>query len=99
MKVVIVSQNNEKSQKPSIKARRTAARLQAVQAVYQSLQNKVSPLSLYQEYVNYRVGMDMDGEKMIECELELFQSIISGTTERWGDLQQIIKPRVVKQFI
>ncbi len=84
------------SGKPSPKARRTTARLQAVQAVYQSLQNEVSPVSLYQEYVEHRRGMDMDGEKMIECDAELFRLILSGVTERWGDLQQIIKPRVEK---
>jgi len=82
--------------KGSLKARKTAARLMAVQAIYQSLQNEVSPSSLYEEYVTYRKGMEIDGEQMVEADMPTFQSLMSGITERWSDIQQIIKPRTEK---
>lgn len=78
----------------SLKARKTAARLLAVQAVYQAIQNKMSPSSLYEEYINFRSGMNVDDEQMVQAEPQLFQSLLSGVTERWGDIQQIIAPRV-----
>ncbi|HPQ50447.1 MAG: transcription antitermination protein NusB [Alphaproteobacteria bacterium] len=80
--------------KGSLKARKTAARLLAVQVVYQGLQNKVSPSSLYDEYMTHRRGMDLDDGFMVEPDVPLFQGLISGITDRWGDIQQIIQPRV-----
>lgn len=84
--------------KGSIKARKTAARLFAVQAVYQAIQNKVAPSSLHDEFISYRIGMDLEGggdnDQMVAPDQPLFRSIISGVTERWGDLQQIISPRL-----
>ncbi|HNQ91942.1 MAG TPA: transcription antitermination factor NusB [Alphaproteobacteria bacterium] len=78
----------------SLKARKTAARLLAVQAVYQAVQNKISPSSLYDEYMSFRRGMNVDDEQMVEADPQMFGSLLSGVTERWGDLQQIISPRV-----
>lgn len=80
--------------KGSLKARKTAARLLAVQAVYQSLQNNVSPASLYDEYMTFRRGMDLDDGEMVDPDTPLFRSLLSGVSDRWGDLQQIIAPRV-----
>jgi N utilization substance protein B len=84
--------------KGSIKARKTAARLFAVQAVYQAIQNKVAPSSLHDEFISYRIGMDLEGgtdhDQMVAPDQPLFRNIIAGVTERWGDLQQIITPRL-----
>ncbi len=80
--------------KGSMIARKTAARLMAVQAVYQAIQNHDAPSELYDEYMTHRLGMDLEDGKMVEADTPLFRSILSGVTERWGDLQQIIKPRL-----
>jgi N utilization substance protein B len=84
--------------KGSLKARKTAARLFVVQAVYQAIQNKVPPSSLHDEFISFRIGMDLEGgsdnDQMIAPDQPLFRSILSGVTERWGDLQQIISPRL-----
>lgn len=80
--------------KGSLKARKTGARLFAVQAVYQAIQNKEAPSKLYDEYINHRIGMDLEDGKMVDPDQPLFRSILSGVTDRWGDLQQIIKPRL-----
>ncbi len=82
------------SGKGSLKARKTAARLFSVQAVYQAIQNKVAPSSLHDEFITHRIGMDLEDGKMVAPDQPLFRDIISGVTERWGDLQQIITPRL-----
>lgn len=80
--------------KSSKKARSTAARLLAVQAVYQALQLKVPPASLMDEYLQHRAGMTVDDVEMVQPDGVLFTGIIKGATERWGDLQQMITPRL-----
>lgn len=85
------------SAKGSLKARKTAARLFAVQAVYQAIQNKEAPSKLYDEYIQHRIGMDLEEGQMVAPDQPLFRSILSGVTERWGDLQQMISPRLKVQ--
>ncbi len=80
--------------KGSLKARKTSARLFAVQAIYQAIQNKEAPSKLYDEYINHRIGMDLEDGQMVEPDQPLFQSLLSGVTARWGDLEQMIKPRL-----
>lgn len=82
------------STKSSLKARLTAARLFAVQATYQAIQNKVPPYSLYDEYVMHNVGMDLEDGEMIHPEGTLFKKILSGVTDRWNDVQQLLKLRL-----
>jgi len=82
----------------SLKARKTAARLFAVQAVYQAIQNKEPPSKLHDEFITHRIGMNLDDTaddaQMVAPDQPLFRSILAGVTERWGDLQQIIMPRL-----
>lgn len=90
----------KKASKSSKKARSTAARLFAVQAVYQSLQLKVEPASLMDEYLQHRVGMDLhEGDEMVVPDGTLFKSIMTGSTERWADLMQLITPRLTNTAI
>lgn len=84
----------KKASRSSKKARLTAARLCAVQAVYQSLQLKVPPATLLEEYIQHRAGMAVDGEEMVRPDGVLFTDILQGVTERWADLQQLITPRL-----
>lgn len=88
------SASSAKSGKGSLKARKTAARLLGVQAVYQALQNNTSPAALYEEYIRFRSGMELEEGHFVEAEPQMFQSLVSGVTERFADLQQIIRPRV-----
>lgn len=86
------------SARGSLKARKTAARLFAVQAVYQAIQNKEPPSKLHDEFITHRIGMNLDdsveGGNMVAPDQPLFRDILAGVTERWGDLQQIIQPRL-----
>ena len=83
----------------SLKARKTAARLFAVQAVYQAIQNSVAPNTLYEEFMTLRVGMDLEGVSMVTPDGPMFRSLLSGISDRWGDLQQIISPRLSSSYV
>lgn len=58
----------------------TAARLLAVQAVYQMIRNDQAAADLVPEYLAHRVGMDMDGDgqKMATPNEPLFSEIVQG---------------------
>jgi len=80
----------EPAQKPSASARRSAARLMAVQAVYQMAVNKKEPAFVVDEYLFHRSGMEIEGESMVEPDRDLFTNIVLGTAERLEDLTNIV---------
>jgi N utilization substance protein B len=79
-------------------AKNKAARLMAVQAVYQmAVNNKPAPMVI-DEYVRLRKGMEIGGEVMIEPDESLFRDIVLGVAERHGDLAAIVEAnRTVKE--
>lgn len=76
---------------PPASAKNRAARLLAVQAVYQ---REITPTddapSLAAEYMAHRAGMDIDGEKLVEPDGELLKTLIFGVIEKDEDLRDII---------
>ena len=79
------------STKPSSIARKKAARLMAVQAVYQmSVNNKAAPFVI-DEYLFLRKGMEVDGQTMVEPDEALFKTIVLGVSDRLSDLAEIVQ--------
>src|SRR5688572_14936468 len=78
------------SSKPSATARKKAARLMAVQAVYQMAVNKREPAFVIDEYMFLRKNMEVDGEQMVEPDESLFRDIVLGVAERLDDLSGIV---------
>ncbi|MCB1530128.1 MAG: transcription antitermination factor NusB [Rhodospirillales bacterium] len=76
---------------PSSKARRSAARLMAVQAVYQMFMNGHDSKSIVEEYLQHRSGMDVEGEEMIKPDPDLFQTLTNGVAQHRAELEKIIK--------
>ena len=76
--------------KPSPTAMRNAARLMAVQAVYQMAVNKEEPALVVNEYLGLRKNMDVDGETLVAPDESLFRDIVIGVAERIGDLAEIV---------
>lgn len=88
--VSTVIMNDAVAKKSSATARRNAARLMAVQAIYQMSVNNKDPLFVVEEYLHLRKNMVVDGETMVEPEPELFNNIVLGVKERQEDLHNII---------
>ncbi len=64
--------------KPSAKARRSSARLHAVQALYQIAQTGIPAAQAVREIVRHRVGADLDGDRFVEPDRDLFEAIVLG---------------------
>lgn len=80
-----------KVHKPSAKARKTAARLLAVQAVYQASLNEQPLKDAAQEYLNHRTGMSIDGEEMVAPDKALFTKIMTGIADNKADLGHVVQ--------
>lgn len=80
-----------KMKKPSAKAKRSAARLMSVQAVYQMFSGELDSEAIVKEYLEHRAGMEVEGEEMVKPDADLFKAITSGVEEHKAELEELIK--------
>ncbi|MDD9899750.1 MAG: transcription antitermination protein NusB [Alphaproteobacteria bacterium] len=78
------------SQKGSAIARKTAARLAAVQVLYQMRLNNQNAKSALSEYASHRAGKDMDGDTLVTPDADLLDDIVNGVETRWADVDGIV---------
>lgn len=81
---------NEPAAKASPVAKKNAARLMAVQAVYQMEVNHKEAPFVVDEYLFLRSGMEVEGESLVEPDGALFKEIVLGVADRKADLTEII---------
>ncbi len=74
----------------SAKAQKTAARLAAVQVLYQMRLNNQEAKSAVREFIDTRIGFDLDGDKFVPADVELLEEIVMGVTKRWTDIDVIL---------
>lgn len=74
----------------SHKARRTAARLAAVQVLYQMRLNNQEAASAVREYVSHRNGFNLDGDVFVPADADMLESIVLGVRDRWTDIDGIV---------
>ncbi len=74
----------------SAKAQKTAARLAAVQVLYQMRLNNQDSKSALRDFIDYRIGFKIDGNVFVPADVDLLQEIVSGVVERWADIDAII---------
>lgn len=74
----------------SAKARRSAARLAAVQALYQIDLAGTSSEQVIGEFLRHRIGQEQDGQDLVTADLELFAAIVRGVQLRGADVDQML---------
>jgi N utilization substance protein B len=74
----------------SAKAKKTAARLAAVQVLYQMRLNNQDAASALREYAAHRSGFNLDGDVLVPPDKELMSDIVNGVQSRWGDIENIV---------
>jgi len=77
-------------------AKNTSARLHAVQAIYQMHRGGHSAPEVIKEFKEHRFEKDVDGEKYVYPDTELFTKIVSGVSDRKDDLLSILKENLKK---
>jgi len=74
----------------SPKAKKTAARLAAVQVLYQMRLNNQDAKSAVREYIAHRSGFNLDGDVYVPPDEELLQDIVLGLQKRWADVDAVV---------
>lgn len=85
-----MSMNQKTDNKGSRIARLSAARLAAVQAVYQMKANEQSASDVISEFKAHRLGKPVDDQNMVLPDGILFTNIVSGMAVREADLLGVI---------
>ena len=81
----------QKIKKGSQKARNSAARLLAVQAVYQMINGEQSAQEIITEFMLHRVGVDVDGDELVQPEAVLFKDVVLGVSDNIEQLQTLVQ--------
>ncbi len=79
-----------KGNEGSPKAQKTAARLAAVQVLYQMRLNNQDATSAVKEFLEHRVGFNLDGDVFVPANPDLLREIVMGVQERWSDIDAIV---------
>jgi len=79
-----------KKSEGSAKAQKTAARLAAVQVLYQMRLNNQDARSAVREFIDHRIGFDLDGDRFVPADPGLLKEIVMGVTERWTEIETIV---------
>ncbi|KAA1177815.1 transcription antitermination factor NusB [Rhizobium tropici] len=82
------NQDNERPAKPA--NQRGAARLAAVQALYQMDIGGTGVLEVVAEYEAHRLGQELDGETYLKADASWFRSIVAGVVRDQTKLDPLI---------
>ncbi len=79
----------------SKKARLSAARLASVQVLYQMMLNNQDAKSALRDFINHRVGFDLDGDVFVPADQELLTTIVTGVIDRRSDVDEMIENALI----
>lgn len=74
---------------------RAAARLAAVQALYQFEMEATRVPQLLHEFHQHRLGATIEGVEYAEAEVDFFDDLVTGTTTRLAEIDAAIAARLV----
>lgn len=70
--------------------RRSAARLAAVQALYQHASSKTPQAKLIAEFHDHRLGAEVEGEQLSAADQPFFDDLVAGSLARVDELDALI---------
>jgi len=75
---------------------RSAARLAAVQALYQQEMEGTPTARLIHEFHDHRLGATIEGETYAEAEISFFDDLVSGTLDRRQEIDELVAKRLAE---
>lgn len=79
---------NQKSQS------RSAARLAAVQALYQHTMEEIPIPQLLHEFHTHRLGEEIDEDQFADADVDFFDDVVQGTTARIAEIDGLIEGKL-----
>lgn len=80
----------------SSKKARAAARLAAVQALYQHDMEATPLASLLDEFHRHRLGMEIDEEQYAQAETTFFDDVVRGVVARKDEIDEILAAKLAQ---
>jgi len=78
--------------------KKSAARLYAVQALFQMEHSALTVDSVIIEFEEYRIGADYNGIKMVDCNLPMFKTILNKAVENQDKIDQVTDRALAKNW-
>ena len=75
---------------------RSAARLAAVQALYQMQMEKTPLARLLHEFHMHRLGHEVEGEEYAEAEVDFFDDLVAGVDARRAEIDEALVARLAQ---
>jgi N utilization substance protein B len=75
---------------------RSAARLAAVQALYQQEMEGTALPKLLHEFHQHRIGETIDGAELADAEIDFFDDVVSGAHARLEEIDRLIVERLAE---
>lgn len=94
------NEQNEQARQPNIKPanQRGAARLAAVQALYQMDVGGTGVLEVVAEYEAHRLGQDIDGDTYLKADASWFRSIVSGVVRDQVKIDPLVRSALLEDW-
>ncbi len=86
------------SNTPSRSRRRSAARLAAVQALYQRQMEETPLARLLDEFHQHRLGQEIEDEQYIAAEVAFFDDVVSGVIAREEEIDALLAERLTNDW-
>jgi len=86
------------SKSPSRSRRRSAARLAAVQALYQRQMEGTPLAKLLDEFHQHRLGHEIEDEQYVRAEVEFFDDVVSGVIAREEEIDAQLAARLTSDW-
>ena len=75
---------------------RSAARLAAVQALYQRQMEKTALARLLDEFHQHRLGQEIEDEQYAEAEVDFFDDVVSGVIARQEEIDGLLTAKLAQ---
>ncbi|MEM1421210.1 MAG: transcription antitermination factor NusB [Pseudomonadota bacterium] len=90
--------SQEEDKRTAQRLARSAARLAAVQALYQMEITGASWREVRQEFETHRIGAEIEGEQYREADITLFRAILEDVVERQSDIDKLTDAALVAKW-
>ena len=82
--------------KPTRSTSRAAARLAAVQALYQRQMESTAQARLLDEFHQHRLGREIEDEQYAEADVDFFDDLVIGTLARRDEIDALLSERLAQ---
>jgi N utilization substance protein B len=86
------------SDRPQPSSRRQAARLAAVQALYQWQEGEAEPAAIVEQFLNVRIGEAGEGGMRRDADKPLFRDVVEGTAAHKDELEKTVSAALAENW-